>query len=55
MKKLRLKRWVKVTLYSVATGIVMLSLLIINSNLENNFISNCEKNNYSHNYCMLHK
>lgn len=55
MKKYKLKNWVKVTLYSIATGIVMLGLVSINSNLEKDFIKDCENSGYSTNYCMAHR
>lgn len=55
MKKYKLKNWVKVTIYSIATGIVILSLITINSNLEKDFINDCETSGYSNNYCMAHR
>ncbi len=55
MRKRRLKNWVRVILYGIATGIVMLSLIIINSNLEKDFMKDCENSGYSTNFCIAHK
>ena len=55
MKKYKLKNWVKVTLFSIATAIAMISLMTVNSNLEKEFINNCESKGYTTNYCIAHK
>lgn len=55
MKRYKLKKWVKVTLFSIATAIAMISIININSKLENEFIKNCENKGYTTNYCIAHR
>jgi hypothetical protein len=55
MRKTKLKSWVKVTLFSIATAIAMGSILTINSKLEKDFVNNCESRGYTTNYCIAHK
>ena len=55
MKKRKLKRWVKVTLYSITTAIVMIGLLNALSSLDKDFMKNCTNSGYSVRYCEAHK
>lgn len=55
MKKRKLKRWVKVTLYSITTAIVIICLLNTLSSLDKDFMEKCTNKGYSVNYCELHK
>lgn len=51
MKKLRLKKWVKITL----TIIFITTLFITLKKLDNDFMESCQAQGYSYNYCMANK
>ena len=55
MKKRKLKRWVKVTLYSITTAIVIVFLLNTLSKLDKEFMESCTNSGYSVRYCEAHK
>ena len=55
MKKRKLKKWVKVTLYSITTAIVMVGLLSALSAIDKEFMKNCTNSGYSVRYCEAHK
>ena len=55
MKRRKLKNWVKVTLYSITTAIVIICLLNTLSSLDKDFMKNCTNSGYSVRYCEAHK
>lgn len=51
MKKLKLRKWVKVTL----AIIVLIGTIVILKQLDDDFMDGCTKAGYSEAYCIAHK
>ena len=52
MKKRKFKSWVKDTLMVVCFGAFLVGIIVVNNNITNEFITNCENAGYTHNYCV---
>ncbi len=50
----KLKGWVKHSLIGIVSMIIIFGLLNMNGKMEQDFVSNCESQGYSHNYCVTH-
>lgn len=53
-RKFKLKSWVKDTLAIVTVIVVFIGIMKVNNNMTEDFITDCEKLGYSHNYCVSH-
>ena len=51
MKKLRLKKWVKITLIVLALTILVIAI----KKLDDSFMETCQNNGYSYDYCLRNK